>query len=234
MVLADDNFATIQAAVEEGRTIYDNLRKALLFILPTNGGEALSLLAAILFGITLPITPVQILWVNMVTAVTLSLALAFEPTEADVMHRPPRARDAPMLSRFLVWRIVFVSFLLLAGVLGLYLWEAARSGDVDQARTVAVNALVMGEIVYLFNSRRLHDSVLNPGGLFGNVVVLQMVALLALLQAAFTYAPPLQALFATRAIDAHAWGAILAFGLALFVLVEIEKAAVRRLRLVSP
>lgn len=204
MVLADDNFATIQAAVEEGRTIYDNLRKALIFILPTNGGEALSILAAILFGITLPITPVQILWVNMVTAVTLSLALAFEPTEAGVMRRPPRARDAPMLSRFFVWRIVFVSFLLLAGVLGLYLWAFERSGDVDQARTVAVNALVMGEIVYLFNSRRLHESVLNPGGIFGNVVVLQMVALLVLLQAAFTYAPPLQALFATRAIDAHA------------------------------
>lgn len=234
MVLADDNFATIQAAVEEGRTIYDNLRKALIFILPTNGGEALSLLAAIVFGITLPITPVQILWVNMVTAVTLSLALAFEPTEAGVMQRPPRARDAPMLSRFLIWRIVFVSLLLLAGVLGLYLWEFGRSGDVEQARTVAVNALVMGEIVYLFNSRRLHASALDPGGLFGNTVALQMAALLVFLQAAFTYAPPMQALFATRALDAPAWAAILAFGLALFFLVEIEKALVRRLRLLRP
>ncbi|MDX1377110.1 MAG: HAD-IC family P-type ATPase, partial [Burkholderiales bacterium] len=122
MVLADDNFASIEHAVEEGRTIYDNLRKALIFILPTNGGEASSLLAAILFGFTLPITPVQILWVNMITAVTLSLALAFEPGEAGVMRRVPRDPAAPMLDRLLVWRIVFVSLILLGGILSLYLW----------------------------------------------------------------------------------------------------------------
>mgnify|MGYP000871449236 FL=1 len=122
MVLADDNFATIAHAVEEGRTIYDNLRKAILFILPTNGGQALIVLVAVLLGMTLPITPVQILWVNMVTAVTLGLALAFEPPEADVMRRPPRSPTEPLLSGYFVWRIGYVALLLLAGSFGMFLW----------------------------------------------------------------------------------------------------------------
>ena len=129
MVLADDNFATIAAAVEEGRTVYDNLKKSIAFILPTNGGEALVIVAAVLFGSVLPITPVQILWVNMVTAVTLGLALAFEPAESDVMARPPRRPDEPLLSRFLLWRIAFVSLILLAGTFGLFLYERAQGAE---------------------------------------------------------------------------------------------------------
>ncbi len=228
MVLADDNFASIERAVEEGRTIYDNLRKALIFILPTNGGEASSLLAAILFGFTLPITPVQILWVNMITAVTLSLALAFEPGEPGAMARPPRDPAAPMLDRFLVWRIVFVSLLLLGGILGLFLWELERSGSIDAARSVAVNTLVIGEITYLFNSRHLASSSMNSEGLFGNRVAVAMAGALVLAQLAFTYAGPMQALFGTQAIDAAAWMAVLAFGVVLFVLVEVEKVLMRR------
>ena len=124
MVLADDNFASIAHAVEEGRTVYDNLKKAILFILPTNGGEALIILAAILFGFhQLPLTPVQILWVNMVTAVTLALSLAFEPAEQNVMRRPPRNTNEPMLTPHLVWRIAFVSIILMSGTFGLFLWE---------------------------------------------------------------------------------------------------------------
>jgi len=228
MVLADDNFASIEHAVEEGRTIYDNLRKALIFILPTNGGEASSLLAAILFGFTLPITPVQILWVNMITAVTLSLALAFEPGEPGVMRRPPRDPAAAMLDRLLIWRIVFVSLILLGGILGLYLWELGRSGSLESARTVAVNTLVIGEITYLFNSRHLQASSLNAEGLFGNRVALQMMGLLLAAQLAFTHLAPMQRLFGTRAIDAPAWAAVLAFGVVLFLLVEAEKALMRR------
>jgi len=228
MVLVDDNFASIERAVEEGRTIYDNLRKALIFILPTNGGEASSLLVAILFGLTLPITPVQILWVNMITAVTLSLALAFEPGEPGAMRRPPRDPAAPMLDRFLVWRIVFVSLLLLGGILGLFLWELERSGSIESARSVAVNTLVIGEITYLFNSRHLASSSMNSEGLFGNRVALAMAGLLVLAQFAFTYAGPMQALFGTQAIDATAWAAVIAFGVLLFVLVEAEKAFMRR------
>src|SRR5512146_978916 len=155
MVLADDNFASIDAAAEEGRTVYDNLKKSIVFVLPTNGGEAMVIIVAILLGLTLPITPVQILWVNMVTAVTLSMALAFEPSEAGVMHRPPRSPAEPLLNRFLLWRILFVSCMMVIGSLGFFLWEQALGASIEVSRTVAVNALVMGEIFYLFNCRYL-------------------------------------------------------------------------------
>ena len=155
MVLADDNFASIAHAVEEGRTVYDNLKKSILFILPTNGGEALTIIAAITFGGVLPITPVQILWVNMVTAITLSVALAFERAEPDIMRRPPRDPGEPILSRFLVWRIAFVSALFLAGIYGLFLWARSRGLSIEEGRTLAVNALVAMQVFYLFNIRYL-------------------------------------------------------------------------------
>jgi len=181
-------------------------------------------------GMTLPITPVQILWVNMVTETTLSLALAFDPTEPAVMRRPPRDPREPLLSRYLAWRVTFVSLLLLVGVLGLFLWEMGRSGDVAVARAAAVNALVMGEIVYLFNSRRLVESALDREALFGNRIALIAVAVLVALQLAFTYLPPLQTLFGTGAMDAAAWALVAAFGIAMFFVVEAEKALVRALR----
>jgi cation-transporting P-type ATPase F len=230
IVLADDNFASIERAVEEGRTVYDNLKKTIVYLLPTNGGEALAVIAAVALGMTLPITPVQILWVNMVTETTLSLALAFDPTEPDVMRRPPRDPREPLLSRYLAWRIAFVSLLLLGGVLGLFLWEMGHGGDLGAARAAAVNALVMGEIVYLFNSRRLRESALNRDALLGNRVALAAVGALALLQLAFTYLPPLQALFGTGAMDAASWALVGAFGGVMFFTVELEKALVRRLR----
>jgi len=230
MVLADDNFASIERAVEEGRTVYDNLKKTIVYILPTNGGEALAVIGAVVLGITLPITPVQILWINMVTETTLSLALAFDPTEAGVMHRPPRDPREPLLSGYLVWRVLFVSLLLFGGTLGLFLWEVRHSGDVFAARAAAVNALVMGEIVYLFNSRRLTESALNADALLGNRVALLAVAVLAALQLAFTYLAPMQALFGTAAMDAGAWTLVLAFGAGAFLLVELEKYVLKRRR----
>ena len=146
MVLADDNFASIIHAVEEGRTVYDNLKKAILFILPTNGGEALIILAAIIFGFQqLPLTPVQILWVNMITAVTLALTLAFEPPEKEVMRLLPRDSKQPLLSRYLIWRIAFVSAILMLGTFGMFIWEMERGVSIEHARTVAVNTLVMFE-----------------------------------------------------------------------------------------
>ena len=230
MVLADDNFASIERAVEEGRTVYTNLKKTIVYLLPTNGGEALAVIAAVVMGMTLPITPVQILWVNMVTETTLSLALAFDPTEPSTMQRPPRDPREPLLSRYLAWRVALVSLLLLAGVLGLFLWEMGRSGEVAAARAAAVNALVMGEIVYLFNSRRLADSALNLDALLGNRVALVAVGVLVLLQLAFTYLTPMQTLFGTGALDAPAWGLVCAFGVAMFFVIEIEKAVTRALR----
>jgi len=230
MVLADDNFASIAAAVEEGRTVYDNLKKAIVFILPTNGGEAAILLIAILLGLTLPITPVQILWVNMVTAVTLALALAFEPAEASIMRRPPRDPSEPLLSPFLVWRILFVSALLVAGGLGMFLWETARGAALESARTAAINALVIGEIAYLFNCRRLTASALVNHGLTGNPYVWSTTAILLVFQALFTYLPIMQTLFGTTGIDAASWGYILLFGVALFLVVELEKRLISHRR----
>jgi magnesium-transporting ATPase (P-type) len=228
MVLADDNFASIAHAVEEGRTVYDNLRKAILFLLPTNGGQAFTIVAAILLGLTLPLTPVQVLWVNMVTAVTLALALAFEPTEPGVMERPPRPPETPILSGFLIWRVVFVSALLVAGTFGHFLWMEQQGVAVELARTVAINTLVMGQVFYLFNSRYILEPVFNRAGLFGSRPVLIAIGVLIVLQGLFTYAPPVQFLFGTAALGLDDWGRILAFGVALFVLVEAEKAWLKR------
>jgi magnesium-transporting ATPase (P-type) len=227
MVLADDNFASIAAAVEEGRTIYDNIRKAIVFILPTNGGQAGVLVAAIVLGLQLPITPVQILWVNMVTAVTLALALAFEPSERDIMRRPPRNPREALLTPFMLWRVAFVSALLVGGSLGLFLWELDRGASMEVARTATVNLLLLGEVFYLFNCRRLTASVLSWDGLVGNRYVLIAIAILISLQVMFTYLPAMQTLFHTAPLDAPSWGRILLFGLAVFVIVEVEKKVVR-------
>lgn len=228
IVLADDNFASIAHAVEEGRTVYDNLRKALLFILPTNGGETLTLIAAILLGRTLPITPVQILWVNMITAVTLALALAFEPSEGDVMRRPPRAPKAPLLSPLLLWRIGFVSLIIVAGTFGLFLWERAQGADIEMARTIAVNTLVMFEVFYLLNARYFLAPAYTREGFSGNRYVLLAIVLVIVFQGLFTHLSFMQHLFGTSPIDAGAWGRILVTAASVFVLVELEKFLLRR------
>lgn len=230
MVLADDNFATIAAAVEEGRTVYDNIRKAILFILPTNGGEALVILAAVILGLQqLPLTPVQILWVNMITAVTLALSLAFEPPESNVMFRPPRASKEPILSAHLIWRILFVSVVLMGGTFGLFIWAIDQGESIEYARTVAVNTLVFFEIFYLFNSRYIKEPVLNRKGLTGNRYVLIAIVVLILFQLGFTYLPPLQMLFGTTAIGANVWMLILLVTSSVLFLVEIEKYLMRLL-----
>jgi magnesium-transporting ATPase (P-type) len=230
IVLTDDNFRSIAAAVEEGRTTFDNITKAILFTLPTNGGEAGVVIGALLGGLAMPITAVQILWVNMVTEITLGLALAMEPAERDVMSRPPRDPRAPILSALLTWRVLFVSVLLVAGSLGLFLWEMKLHGDIARSRTVAVNALVMGEIFYLWNSRFTHDSVLSWRGLFGNRYILYAIAWLVVLQALFTHAPVLQRLFGTADIGAEQWLRIVGFGVALMLCVELEKTVLRHWR----
>ncbi len=228
MVLADDNFASIASAVEEGRTVYDNLKKAILFILPTNGGEAFTLIAAIMMGHSLPITPVQILWVNMITAVTLALALAFEPPETNVMLRTPRDPRAPILSPFLIWRIMFVSTIIVAGTFGLFLWAHDSGASIEYARTVAVNTLVMFEIFYLFSTRYIIESVLNRKGIFGNRYVLIAIGILLVMQIGFTYLPPAQALFGTVALDGLSWSYIVVVAASVLILVELEKTVLRR------
>jgi len=228
MVLTDDNFASITQAVEEGRTVYDNLKKSILFILPTNGGEAFTIIAAIMLGRLLPITPVQILWINMITAVTLALTLAFEPPESDVMQRPPRDPREPLLSMMLIWRILFVSLILVAGTFGLFVWEREQGASIELARTVAVNTLVMFEVFYLITARHLLSPALTRQGLGGNRYVWYAIGLLILFQLAFTYLGPMQALFHTVAIDAVAWLRVVAVASSVLLLVELEKLAIRR------
>ncbi len=228
IVLADDDFASIAAAVEEGRKVYDNIRKSILFILPTSAAEAMTIMLAVLFGYVLPITPVQILWINMITAVTLGLALAFEPAEDDVMARPPRPADEALLSPFLLWRTGFVALLLLAGTFGLFVEAEASGKDLGQARTIAVNMLVLFEVVYLVNCRRMLASVLNASGLLGSRAVLIAIAIVLVLQLLFTYAPPLQALFGSAPLGILAWLEIVLAALCAFALVELEKAWQRR------
>jgi magnesium-transporting ATPase (P-type) len=210
--------------------VYDNIKKAVLYILPTNGGEVSAIVVAVLAGMAMPITALQILWINMVTETTLSITLAFEKAESRVMQRPPRDPREPLLSRYLMWRIALVSALLFAGTMGMFLWETARGAAVETARAAAVNALVAGEIAYLFSARFLQASSLSWDGLTGNRWVLVASAVLIVLQLGFTYAAPMQALFGTAALDASAWGLIGAFALAVFLAVELEKAIWRRVR----
>ncbi|NOQ93325.1 MAG: HAD-IC family P-type ATPase [Methylophaga sp.] len=228
MVLADDRFSSIVDAVEEGRTVYDNLKKAILFILPTNGGEALIIIAAILMGTMLPITPVQILWVNMITAVTLALALAFEPPESNVMLRAPRNPKEPLLTPLFLWRIAFVSVILMVGTFSLFLWYQSQGASIEYARTVAVNTLVMFEIFYLFNSRYIRDSVLSKQGLLGNRYALFAISCLLLFQLAFTYLSPMQHLFGTIGLEINTWLLIVLVSSTVLFLVEIEKYVIRQ------
>ena len=234
IVLADDNFATIVESVRAGRTVYDNLKKSILFILPTNGGEALVLIVAILLGVALPITAVQILWVNMVTAVTLALALAFEPTEPDVMRRPPREPDEPILSGFLIWRTAFVSILFLGVLLGMYQLALYQGSDVETARTIVVNTLVVLEIFYLFSVRYLKASSLSRQGFLGTPAVLIAVGTVTALQFAFTYLPFMGAFFDSRPLTLVQGLQVVAVGVATLMVLEIEKAILRRISSVKP
>jgi len=228
MVLTDDNFATIEAAVEEGRGIFDNLVKFITWTLPTNFGEGLVILAAIVAGATLPITPLQILWINMTTAVLLGLPLAFEPKEHAVMHRPPRPPAAPILDRVLLGRIALVGILMLAGSFGLFLLALERGQSLAEARSIAVNVFVMIELVYLFNCRSLERPLWRVAP-FANLWVWVGAATMLLLQLAFTYLPLFQQVFGTAAVDAQAWTEIAAVAFSAMLVIEGEKA-LRRAR----
>lgn len=223
MVLIDDNFASIAAAVREGRTVYDNLKKAIVFLLPVNGGESFAIITAVLLGYTLPITPLQILWVNMVSSVVLAMALAFEPTEVDVMKRPPRPAGTSMLSAFLVWRIAFVSALFVAGIFGIFVWTRMNGASLEEARTYAVNTLVVMEVFYLFSVRYLRAPSLTLKGILGTRPVLIAVAIVITLQLIFTYAPFMEALFDTRPVDFVHGAEIIGVGVILFTVLELEK-----------
>ncbi|WP_044408854.1 cation-transporting P-type ATPase [Thiomicrospira microaerophila] len=228
MVLADDNFASIAHAVKEGRTVYNNIRKSILHMLPTNAGQSLTIIFAILLAHQLPLTPVQVLWVNMVTSVTLAMALAFEPTEPGVMSRHPRRPDMPLLSGLMLWRIPFVALLLWAGTFGHFVYMEMQGVMDEYARTVAINTLVAGQLFYLFNLRYIDQSVLSFNGIFGSKAMWIAAGVLVVLQLAFTYAPFMNTLFGTTPISAEDWVRILLFGILVFFVVELEKLVRRR------
>ena len=227
LVLTDDNFATIARAVREGRVVFDNIKKALIFILPTNGGEAGVILVAIFAGMALPVTAGQILWVNMITAVTLALALAFEPGEPGVMHQPPRSPDQPLITRVLFTRIVYVSLLMIVTTFGIFQWELSRGSSIEIARTAAVNMLVVSELVYLFNVRHFTASAFNLGILTDNRIALAASLLLIVFQLLFTYASPMQQLFQSAALDTLSWMIIIGLSMLEFLAIEAEKTVWR-------
>lgn len=222
MVLTDDNFATIEAAVEEGRSLYDNLVKFITWTLPTNLGEGLVILAAILAGVTLPITPLQILWINMTTAILLGLPLAFEPAERGIMRRPPRRPGASILDATLVTRVLLVGVLMLTASFGLFELALARGQTLAEARTIAVNVFVAIETAYLFNCRSLRLPITKIA-VFSNPWVWWGSGFMLALQLALTYWLPLAGLFGTAPIDARAWGEIAVAALAAMLIVELEK-----------
>jgi magnesium-transporting ATPase (P-type) len=227
MILADDNFASISAAVKEGRTVYNNIEKAMLFLLPTNIAQGAVIAVAILFAFTLPVTAPQVLWVNMVTSVALGLVISFEPHEADVMQRPPRAVDRSIVTGFGIWRILFVGAALVLYTLAIFFWMRAQGASDPLARTAAVNAITMGQAVYLFNSRYLLDSSLSLRAHMGNRYLWYGVGGVVVLQLLFTYAPPFHAIFDTAALPLDAWLWLLAGGAVFFLIVEIEKFIIR-------
>ncbi|KAB2928106.1 MAG: cation-transporting P-type ATPase [Dechloromonas sp.] len=229
IVLADDNFSSIERAVEEGRTIYDNLQKAILFILPTNGAQGLVMLVAVVFGLTLPLTPVQILWVNMVVAITLALALAFEPAEPGVMERPPRRPGTPILDNLLMGRVLLVSLLIGGATLVMFEIELHFGMPLDIARTMAVNTLVIAQACYLFNSRFLKTSSLRLSLLFTNGAAWLATGILLLLQLGFVYLPFMHTWFGTAPLAARHWLVPMMIGLLVFLLIEAEKVVVGHL-----
>jgi magnesium-transporting ATPase (P-type) len=223
MVLTDDNFASIEAAVEEGRGVFDNLTKFIVWTLPTNGGEGLVIMAAVLLSTQLPISPVQILWVNMTTAIMLGMMLAFEPKERGIMDRPPRDPGSSILNKNLLKRIAFVSLLLLIGAFGLFEWMIQyRGASLAEAQTVTASVFVIGELFYLFNCRSLSRSMFQIGVLSNKAALGGALGML-ILQVLFAHATPMNRLFGTAPLSWDVWLLIAAFGVVLYTVVEIEK-----------
>jgi calcium-translocating P-type ATPase len=229
MVLTDDNFATIEAAVEEGRGVFDNLIKFIVWTIPTNVGEGLVILTAIMLGTALPILPVQILWINMISAVALGLMLAFEPKELTIMQRPPRAPGQSIVTRSLMLRILLVGLLLLAGAYTLFQLALGRGASYELATTIAVNAFMAMKIGYLLNCRSLNNSLLSIG-LFSNPWIWAGIATTITLQLGFTYLPLMNTIFGTAPLSVGDWWPIITAGVAMHIAIGSVKWIEKRVR----
>jgi calcium-translocating P-type ATPase len=223
LVLADDNFASIAAAVREGRTVWDNLRKVISWTLPTSAGESMVIVIALLAGLLLPLSPVMILWVNMITAITLGLALAFEPTEPGTMRRPPRARASSILSGELLWHVILVAALFIAAILAMFNYAQDQGYSLALSQTIAMNTLVVLKTFHLFFIRNIHGTSLTWDAVKGTPVVWTVVVAVTAAQFAVTYLPPLQAVLGTAPVPLFDGFLIVAIGAAFFALIEIEK-----------
>lgn len=227
MVLTDDNFSSIKAAVEEGRNVFDNLLKFITWVLPTNMGQGLVIMVAILLGITLPVLPVQALWLNMTTAVMLGLALAFEPREKGIMERQPRVPDAPILSPEMIWRILSVSTLLLIGAFGLFRWSELQGASIEESRTLAVTLFVVVQSFFLLNCRSLTVSLFHTPWNSNPWIWAGITAMLAT-QLLYIYAPFMNTLFQSAPLSLNHWLLMLGYGALVLLLVEGEKALWRK------
>ncbi|MFZ5959240.1 cation-transporting P-type ATPase [Pseudomonas knackmussii] len=227
MVLTDDNFSTIANAVREGRRVYDNLKKTVLFVLPTNMAQGLLIVMAILAGAVVPLSPLQILWMNMATSTTLSFALAFEPGESGMMKRPPRDARESILNGFAIWRVLFVGGLLTTAAFLLESWMVAGGQDTDHIRTMILHTLVTAQWAYLFNCR-LQDQFSLNAALLRNGALLTVTLGLILLQCLVIYVPFMQTAFHTVALPFSSWLIALGIGVLVFFAVELEKLVIRR------
>jgi Ca2+-transporting ATPase len=230
VILTDDNFASIKAAVEEGRRILDTLIKFITWTLPTSFGEGLVILTSIFLGLLMPILPVQILWINMATVLALGTMLIFEPKESDVMKRPPRQPNSPILTRDLVIQIIIVSTCILVSAYGLFEWALKDGASLEEARTIAVNTIVMIEIFYLFNCRSLTKSVFRME-FFSNKLIFLGVGAMILLQIVFTYIPVMNEIFQSKPIELDSWLKIIGVSLVTFLIIEIKKFVSNRVKL---
>lgn len=222
MVLADDNFATIAAAVRIGRVVYTNVQKTIVYVLPTNISQALIVFMAVVIGTELPINAVQILWVNMITSVTLGMVMAWEEEDGNTMAVPPRRTDKTLWEPILIWRMIFVGFLFAGGVFGIFQYEISIS-ELPEAQASAVNQLVMAQAFYLFNSRFQRSRSLQKKLFTTNYMTWVQIFILVILQVIFLYVPFVQYIFRTDGIDGAAWGRAIAFGVVVFIVMEIEK-----------
>lgn len=226
MILADDNFGTIFNAVKEGRRIYDNFRKTVLFILPTNVCEAILIAGSILLGFSVILTPVQILWINLITSVTISFGLIFEKLEEDALTRPPRPRNAPLLSKYHIFRIAYVS-LMIGVVCILLVYDLMEKGfSPALIQTTVMNAIVFAEMFHLFNCRSETGPAISKD-FFANKIAFLVSGLLVILQLAITYLPLSNIVFGTVPMEAADWVMPIAIGLLVFVVVELEKGITR-------
>ncbi|MBF0362342.1 MAG: cation-transporting P-type ATPase [Oligoflexia bacterium] len=223
MVLTDDNFASIEAAVEEGRCVFDNLIKFISWTIPTNLGQGLVVLFAIIFNVSaLPLLPVQILWINTTTAVFLGLTLAFENKSSKIMQRKPRRPETPILTKVLMFRIIIISIFLVTGSFGLYELELYYGASIEAARSTAVNVFIVVQTAYLLNCRSLTGSFFSLKFL-SNKWLLSGIIIMFALQFAFIYLPIMNKLFHTAPVSLSSWGRVILLALLSFLFIEFEK-----------